>query len=417
MNPIPKFLNDYYQSGAIDEATFNRVTKKFIYTSEYDYTPDVLLDDVREVLELPKCQQVSMCERKAFWKVSTVYCGTRNDNSFLVALKKIGEKEGFDAKEHPICSDWVRDCAYPLSSDALLVPAFLTEEKMSEIKFQALKITPITPKRKKWNHLGFLGNPMTNFAYGKFDICSSFPRYDIQIKLSNLYFQGGNMLKAENKEGTHCQLVGAYNILASHLLLNEQVAMITDLFQKNLPGRCIFLGLEHFEQMAYHLDISLMPLMGAKVLVQDHDESVRLLEKLLAHPEIKKDEKEHFSLYLQDARELAELDRPKLARLKKELTETGFEPIAISGNYYSDGVGKVNFINGVHGYGSNNNSFAITLDYATPGEKYLRGYFTHTLHQHGVQTYITYHQIRPQKCWIAAAALDAIHYIFKAFFP
>ncbi|MCE5293042.1 MAG: hypothetical protein LLF94_00325 [Chlamydiales bacterium] len=192
-------------------------------------------------------------------------------------------------------------------------------------------------------------------------------------------------MKAERKDGQKCHLVGAYNIVASHLLLQETVEKVKELFQKTFESKALFIASERFEQLDFHLDLTLLPLMGGKVLIQDYDESVRLLESLIANPEVTQKERDQFTCYLVEAKMKANATRDKVHRLKEEFLKENFEPISVSGYYHSLGVRTINFINGIYGYAKTQNAFLITFGYATPGEKHLQAYFTKVLQEHGIQ--------------------------------
>lgn len=375
---IPSFLIEAYANGTISEATYKRIT------NSKGSEPHMVSLEVRKVLELEEIPQIPAVQKQPFWKVSTVYCGSRSGDTLLSPLEKIGQKEGFKADRHPVTCDWVRDISYAPSSKEWIVPAKVTHKQMSGIKAKSVPLCKIMLS-KGWGHQ-FLGEIAFKNMHNRWEFYKDFNQDpDLSIKFSELYFQGGNILKAEDKNGTKCHLVGVYNVVASHFLLERPISEIQELFQKTFSDKTVICGLEHLEQLSYHLDISMLPLMGGKVLIQDHEETVRLLEQLIGHPEVTRQEKQQFTLYLHDARQLAAIERDKLEHLKAELSTAGFEPVSISGSYYGGGENAINYINALHGYGSENHSFVITFDYEIPGEKYLQGYFTHRLQQAGVE--------------------------------
>lgn len=377
-NPLqPQFLEELYRA--------NQISSHTLSVEDCSTIAHTIADDVRAVLDLPSATPVPLAHKQRFWKINTVYCGSRSKETYLTALKKIGDIEGFSVELHPACSDWVRDSSYTLSDSNMLVPAYITEEQMFEIERASAKIVRLPPECKMWTHLGFLGSVTPKIDYIRLVAWSDMGFSPLPITFSDLYFQGGNILKAETRQGEKCTLIGVYNVLASHFLLKREVEEIKKLFEQTFAEKVAFCGITHLEQLSYHLDIAILPLMGAKVLIQDHDESVTLLRKLLDSPQVSPEEKQQFTLYLQDAQQLADLTRQKRLRLKQEMLEQGFEPISISGAYYIAGEGAVNYLNALHGYAKSKNSFVITFSYSTPGEKYLQGVFTHHLQQFGVE--------------------------------
>ncbi len=322
-------------------------------------------------------------EKKPFWKINKVYCGGRSDGSIPFALEQIAKIEGFSLATPPVHCDWLRDSAYPLTEHKWLVPCLVSEREMEMMRLKATTICPADTTDKKWD-LNFLGVELSRSEYGQYDLYSTFQAKP-EIEFSTVYFQGGNILKAEQKDGSKCHLVGAYNVIASSIQLGQTEEAVTKAFRQVFPEQVHFLGLEKKEQLAYHLDISLLPLMGGRVLVQDHDLSAKLLEIELKNTQLTDAERKEFSLYLQDAKELANIERKRLIRTKEELEQAGFTPISVAANYYIDGYPKINYINSLHGFGDKNRSFVVTTFFNTPGEARLQTIFNNYLKEQGVE--------------------------------
>lgn len=311
------------------------------------------------------------------WQINTIYTGESSEGTLHAPLEAIGRLEGFSVTKHPTNTAWVRDGAYPIEPNRWILPKFITMDEFIDITQDALEICSL----ENWEE--FLGDPLEPGTYAAYEMGLDYTRID--HKTSELYFQGGNIMKAERKDGRKCHLVGAYNVVASHLLLKEPIEKVKELFQKTFDGNALFVASGRMEQLDYHQDLVLLPLMGGKVLIQDYDESARLLESLIANPEVTQEEREQFTGYLAEARMKADTTRDKVQRLKEELLKENFEPISVSGYYRREGVRKINFINGIHGYAKANNAFMITFGYETPGEKHLQDHFTKVLQEHGVQ--------------------------------
>ncbi len=340
------------------------------------HKPLVVDSQVMAVLGLPDSTVIPVVNRKPFWKIVTIYTGDSSDGTLLHALEKIGKIEGFSAGGHPINSGWVRDGSYPVTPKRWLVPCYLAAKTLDYITPSAMKICKLKSGRE------FLGTPVDARTFTGYDMGMV---GDVDCVVSNLYFQGGNILKAESRDGEKCHLIGGYNIVASHLLLQEPLDRVTELFQEAFQDKVVPIGGENFEQLDYHLDLSLIPLMGGTVLVQDYDEAVGLLERLIAHPQVLESERERFKDYLQDAKEKAIKTRDKVQRLKNELSEKGFQPVSISGEYSCSNIRTICYTNSIHGYADAQNTFLLAFGYDTPGEKYLQGYFTQILQSHGVE--------------------------------
>lgn len=346
--------------------------------------PDTIDELTRSVLGLTEDGKIPFHgEKKSFWKIGVIHCGQMSGESLLVGLEKIGKKEGFRAQSYPLDLDWIRDIFYPISEKSWILPAPLSETRLMEIALQWEKVDNQPDSKKSPTH--FLGAVASPDLHHRCKILNDLGLHRAKFQVSELYFQGGNILKAENKKGEKCILIGAYNVFASHILLNRSIEKIQELFCQTIPGKGIFPGLKNFEQQSYHLDVSMLPIMGGKILLQDHKISIRLLKRLIENPHVTSLEKEQFQIYLKDAKELDALKGPALSRLKEELQTEGFEVISISGNYYSAGKRNINYLNALHGFGESGNSFVVTYDFDSPGEKYLRAFFTHQLHREGVE--------------------------------
>ncbi len=322
-------------------------------------------------------------QKQPFWKIDKVFCGDYNKGAIRDALQEIAASEGFSLKEPPVKVEWLRDSVYPITAERWIVPRYVSEDDFEKTRDLAKAQCPPSAMHHFWD-LGFLGTVTALREYAGYEICSEFSTTPA-IELSSLYFQGGNILKAEMKGGEKCHLIGAYNVTASCILLNETEEKVTKAFRELFVGKVHFLGLEKREQLAYHLDISLLPLMGGRVLVQDHDKSIQALEQELKDPALTQDEREQFRAYLYDARRLANIERERVIRTKDELEKAGFTPISVAANYYIEGMPRINYMNSLHGYGDKERSFVISMSFNTPGEARLQALFSKALEEQGVE--------------------------------
>ena len=182
-------------------------------SADYDcaaHASSVLDSQVMSILGLPDTSVIPEVNKKPFWKVVTIYTGDSIDDSVLKVLENIGDIEGFVVRRHLIDSDWVRDGFYPVTPKKWLVPRYLPVNLLDQITPSAQNICKLK------NGDEFLGRPVDARTFAGYDIGML---DEVDCVVSTLYFQGGNILKAESMSGEKCHLLGGYNIVASHLLL------------------------------------------------------------------------------------------------------------------------------------------------------------------------------------------------------
>jgi len=129
--------------------------------------------------------------------------------------------------------------------------------------------------------------------------------------------------------------------------------------------RCESINVIFSPQLAYHLDLAMMPGPKGSIFLADHEESVRLLESIHAKAkELGFDKKtiDHLSSFIQTTKQVARDLKPLFNETKKRYESAGHPVISTPAAFYSYVDGKpfnVNFLNCVTGYSEKTGHFYV----------------------------------------------------------
>lgn len=187
----------------------------------------------------------------SFWKIHTLYYGVNPKTiifkDMIKNLEDIGLQEGFKAIPFIIEEDWLRDIAFRASAEEFLIPQttsisldlypFLYME--SALSSDCLNYTD--PNKQLVD--GLMGRVYTNTKVNSLFNIKDNPNA-LKVKRSQFYFEGGNLLKAKNKEGKEYVICGAMNLLTSFFISRKRKTFEQKTLRAKLEGKIAALEIQ-----------------------------------------------------------------------------------------------------------------------------------------------------------------------------
>ncbi len=260
-------------------------------------------------------------------------------------------------------------------------------------------------------------------------------------------FEGGNVLRAMNKQGEIIYLWGSYNLLYSllncaftfsgqeddclsslsglegtSLCSEERIKFVAERLKKaklldafpdekeqawiaklciaiiectkemvaqELKQRVLFLGDAFAPQPEFHLDMFLLPAPGGKIFIQSPSKCVELLTTILKQTNLTYDQRRCLKAYLHNAKQQAkrEKESKRLQRMAEELAQAGFELVQTAGifslNSRKGVTCAINFLNSIVGMGDKG-PFCIANGSGYCADHHLRKAFVELMAQHKI---------------------------------
>lgn len=261
------------------------------------------------------------------------------------------------------------------------------------------------------------------------------------------YVEGGNFLKAVNRNGEPLILCGAANLLRSavdkfcRLSLSELDSLKEKLekqeesdllkFQKIVEGllvsqfyeydsddfcfplqekeiqqlvRCLSLISEEIKktmkrrlnvpvlvlgrvfepQPAFHLDMFLAPAPGGRVFLHCFNKAISLLETLLQNKNLKSKIRDRLMQYLKTSKMYQENYQTQIDDIAEQLQGHEIDVIRVSGLFYNErGSISINYLNSIFGQ-SERGVYCITNGSVNAADEWIRQEFISQVHQEGV---------------------------------
>ncbi len=372
-----------------------------------------------------------------FWKYKKIYCGNAS-NKIIAELKKICQIEKIFFENLPIVTPWAKDPILLRGDNSLLFPARIKNRIESQVFILdfLVEVKQLFYEEGRPFQQSVMGWVLNSNLQERF-IKANFHR----AKEAPFYFEGGNLLKVQNRSGKSMYLSGPCNLLYTLLnagsipyywakkeeilkkakaipkdapLFGQKKFEDLDLFEKSwtdeekkLAVRILYalaeviketiakklkipvLHLGHFLEAPpdYHLDLFLLPAPGGVVFLQDHNLAWQLLESIKKNNHCSQSEIKRLELYQQSALYAIKEDEEKLNRMEEALTCADFTVVRVAGAFFSNGVKKrvaVNFLNAVVGIGKDC-AYCITNAGGHPAERLLQNHWLEIMQKHDIR--------------------------------
>lgn len=352
-----------------------------------------------------------------FWKIQSIVHGSlvRGEETTWGNIESIARSEGFRSELCEVLDQsfvWLCDPLVRTGNGRLLVPWKADYEGgAGDI------LCTLTGKTPGLCLGGVSGGRST-------DLLSAF--FPDIVDVAPFYFEGGNLLEAVDREGRIVMLSGANNLTYSlingpdsftslafpiaqgmysmtpqeatrakvllkrmratrvysqfsvhnsHLLAKAYVIgtkIIAERMEKTLQKKVIFLGTPFEKPVEYHLDLFLLPAPRGVVFIQDHRESIAVLQKILREEQLTPSEKARILLYLKNAEIEHREKNEQLTSIRQTLTSNGFIVVGFPGSFKAS-LEKldVNFLNAIVGE-NENGVYCLSNGSSHPVDRFLR---------------------------------------------
>lgn len=420
---------------------------RFVQMPLHHATPSKSLRHCFKHLLFPSfvCHSYTPMHNQA-WRIKSLFISkTQKLPGTIAFLRSISRKEQFELKEAiGLNYPWIRDPLFfhPIEQKWFVPNAHNSEEMTKELgrMLEFRKTAGATSCPYMFGRVADLSLHL--------EVLKNTQLANFEIRQSRLYFEGGNLLCAINKQDQLYFLSGAHQLLASYIdaeqsklfqqaeiearveekahslefaksineedwkltfnmvkLLSPQLAnaqhvlkvcakisVLKELFQEELGQKLVWIesgdGLNQ-DQVHYHLDLFLLPAPNGIIFLQSYAKCQEVLEGLLHSCLLDGKEIKQWKPYLKGVKHYRDLYQNRLNHIKQQLEALHFTVIEVPGCYPCQ-KGQaithiINYLNGVAGLGARG-TFAICNSFAGigAGELYLRYAFRSFLKWHGI---------------------------------
>jgi len=342
-------------------------------------------------------------------RIRTIYVA--EDNAFYRDLKETGAVEGFDVVLQLQENPWIEDSQIMLEDGVILVP---NQGDISNV-IEKDNIEAYLPPDSYYWKSSHPERELIQGGTGKYRDQKKAIRYAKHGYVqARSYLEGGNVLSTTGPSRERRIIIGQDSVLFSYLMLEEQgefedaevqamigrlnltteqietaqtvltqagiitssmtndgkIAKATEYLAKHEITKQIIakdLGVDpsqvtYVKQPGFHIDMYMRPGLDNTVFIQDYQETINLLDKLLRNPETKGGKRLILQKFRKHAIKMQREMGPTMADIKNSLHQSGYKVISVPGVFHGADkrVGDVNFMNGITGTGKDDGKFYIT---------------------------------------------------------